>query len=125
VLFDRRSQLQPLLQGLTRYTRTLAEAVRIEVGDGTMMAAVKGIVSVQGTLLEGHESPPDDVTQTTCSTTQRGVLDDPTGTLDDLLGGGDDGDSPLDDLLGGGSGTSTSGHDSGGGLLDILTGGAS
>ncbi len=44
-LFDNRGQLQPLLLGITRYTQTLSEAVRIEVGDGTLMAAVKLVVN--------------------------------------------------------------------------------
>lgn len=116
-IFDRRSQIQPLLLGVTRYTRTLAEAIRFEVGDGTMMAAVKAVVSVQG-LLEGHETPPPD--------------DDPKTPLEEIL----DGEvplpelplpelplptEPLDDLLGGGGTRSSSGG--GGGLLDLLTGG--
>lgn len=125
VLFDRRAQIQPLLVGLTQYTRTLAEAVRIEVGDGTLMAAVKGIVSVQGTI-EGHESPePEDPSPVDDLLDLLPDPEDPTGALDDLLGGGDDEDSPLDDLLGGGSGTSTSDDSSGNGLLDLLTGGRS
>jgi phospholipid/cholesterol/gamma-HCH transport system substrate-binding protein len=114
VLFDRRSQIQPLLLGVTRYTRTLAEVVRFEVGDGTMMAAVKSLVSVQG-LSEGHEEPPPD--------------DDPKTPLEELLDGEipslplpdlTDPLAPVDDLLDGSGSTSTGG----GGLLDLLTGGA-
>lgn len=107
--FDRRSQIQPLLLGVTRYTRVLAEAVRIDVGDGTMMAAVKAVVSVQGTI-EGHETPGPD--------------DDPRTPLEDLLDGLAElplPELPLDDLLNG-SGTSGAGS-AGGGLLDLLTGG--
>ncbi|HEX4902070.1 MAG TPA: MlaD family protein [Acidimicrobiales bacterium] len=119
-VFDRRGQVQPVLLGLTRYTRTLAEAIRIEVGDGTLMAGVKSIVSVRA-LLEGHESPPPE-------DGSGSPLEPVEDILDDLLGGGGGGGSPLapiedtvDDLLGGGgTGSSTSG--SGGGLLDILTG---
>ena len=115
VLFDRRSQIQPLLLGVTRYTRTLAEAVRLEVGDGTLMAAVKGVISVQGTI-EGHEKPPSD--------------DDPKTPLEEIM----DGEIPtlplpelptdplVDDLLNGSGGTNTS-TSRGGGLLDLLTGG--
>lgn len=121
-VFDRRSQIQPLLLGLTRYTRTLAEAIRFEVGDGTMMAAVKGVVSVQG-LIEGHETPPPE-----------DGGGGPLAPVDDLLGllPGDGGNplAPVEDLLGGLGGSSsspgTSGSDRGsgfGGLLDILTGG--
>src|SRR3546814_12323776 len=71
-VFDRRSQIQPLLLGVARYTRTLADAVRIEVGDGTLMAAVKAVVSVRGTIA-GHESPGPD--------------DDPRTPLEELLDG--------------------------------------
>lgn len=56
VLFDRRGQIQPLLLGVRQYTQTLAQAIRIEVGDGTMMAAVKNLVSV-GEILGGSEEP--------------------------------------------------------------------
>ncbi|MFP5576978.1 MAG: MlaD family protein [Acidimicrobiia bacterium] len=108
-VFDRRSQIQPLLLGVARYTRTLAEAVRIEVGDGTLMAAVKAVVSVQGTIA-GHESPGPD--------------DDPRTPVEELLDGLPQlplPELPVDDLLNGsGAGTQASG---GGGLLDLLTGG--
>lgn len=46
VLFDKRNKIQPLLLGLEQYTNTLAEAIRIDAGDGTLMAAVKNLVSV-------------------------------------------------------------------------------
>ena len=60
ILFDRRSQIQPLLLGIQRYTQTLAEAIRIEVGDGTLMAAVKNLVNVRETVEHagGPELPP-------------------------------------------------------------------
>jgi phospholipid/cholesterol/gamma-HCH transport system substrate-binding protein len=116
-IFDRRSQIQPLLLGITRYTRTIAEAIRFEVGDGTMMAAVKSLVSVQG-IIEGHESPPPE-----------DGGGGPLAPIDDLLGllpdDGSDPLAPVDDLLGGlggSSGTSDDGTGSGG-LLDILSGG--
>lgn len=59
VLFDRRDRIQPLVRGLTDYTGTIARALRFEVGDGTLMAAVKNLVSTvavtgaaEGTPLE-------------------------------------------------------------------------
>ena len=115
-VFDRRSQIQPLLLGLTRYTRTLAEAIRVDVGDGTMMAAVKAVVSVSG-LLEGHEAPPpDDDPKTPLEELLEGQLPLPELPLPELPV---DPLETLDELLGG-SGTRT---DGGGGLLDLLTGG--
>lgn len=44
LLFDRRDQLVPAVIGLRQYLQTLAESIRIDVGDGTLMAAVKGIL---------------------------------------------------------------------------------
>lgn len=115
-VFDRRSQIQPLLLGVTRYTRTLAEAIRVEVGDGTMMAAVKGVVSVRG-LVEGHESPPPEDGSDPGSPLPVPVpeLPLPPLPLPDLPAPLD----PVEDLLGGGSAGTRS---SGGGLLDLLTG---
>lgn len=98
ILFDKRSRLQPLLVGLEQYTSTLAEAIRIEAEDGTMMAAVKALVSVQETLGTSETSaneapvsrapadaptvpaPLDDVTDAVERST--------TGLLDLLVGGG-------------------------------------
>jgi phospholipid/cholesterol/gamma-HCH transport system substrate-binding protein len=44
ILFDRRDQVVPLVIGLRQYVESLASVLRIEVGDGTLMAAVKGIL---------------------------------------------------------------------------------
>jgi phospholipid/cholesterol/gamma-HCH transport system substrate-binding protein len=44
VLYRQRSQVVPLVIGLRQYLQTLTEVVRIPVGDGTLMAAVKGIL---------------------------------------------------------------------------------
>ena len=44
LLFDRRDQVVPLVTGLRQYVRTLSESIRIELGDGTLMAAVKGVL---------------------------------------------------------------------------------
>lgn len=118
VLFDRRGQVQPLLLGLTRYTRTLAEAIRFEVGDGTLMAAVKSVVSVRA-LVEGHESPPPE----DGGGSPIAPIED---ILEDLLGGGSPlapGEDAVEDLPdpvdGVGAGTSDPGGER---LLDILTG---
>jgi phospholipid/cholesterol/gamma-HCH transport system substrate-binding protein len=44
VLFDRRAQVMPLVVGLRQYVQTLAISIRVDMGDGTLMAAVKGIL---------------------------------------------------------------------------------
>lgn len=51
VLYDNRSQVVPLVIGLRQYIQTLTEVIRIPVGDGTLMAAVKGILGNQICLL--------------------------------------------------------------------------
>jgi phospholipid/cholesterol/gamma-HCH transport system substrate-binding protein len=43
-LFDQREQVVPLVVGLRQYLQTLTEVIRVEVGDGTLMAAVKAVV---------------------------------------------------------------------------------
>lgn len=56
VLYDRRDQVVPVVVGLRQYFETLASAIRIDVGNGTLMAAVKvvlggdlcGLVPCQG-----------------------------------------------------------------------------
>ena len=47
VLYDRRTQVVPLVIGLRQYIQTLTEVIRIDVGDGTLMAAVKGLLGAQ------------------------------------------------------------------------------
>ena len=42
-IYDRRNDLVPLIVGLREYLQTLTEAIRIPVGDGTLMAAVKSL----------------------------------------------------------------------------------
>jgi phospholipid/cholesterol/gamma-HCH transport system substrate-binding protein len=44
LLFDERGRVEPLVTGLRLYLQTLTEAVRIPLGDGTNLAAVKGIM---------------------------------------------------------------------------------
>lgn len=44
VLYDRRDQVVPLVIGLRQYVQTLAISIRIDLGDGTLMAAVKGVL---------------------------------------------------------------------------------
>ena len=44
VLYDQRGQVVPLVIGLRQYLQTLAASIRIDNGDGTLMAAVKGVL---------------------------------------------------------------------------------
>jgi phospholipid/cholesterol/gamma-HCH transport system substrate-binding protein len=44
VLYDHRESVIPTVVGLRLYLQTLTEAIRIDVGDGTLMAAVKGVL---------------------------------------------------------------------------------
>lgn len=43
-LYDERTQVVPLVIGLRQYLQTLTEVVRIRMGDGTLMGAVKAIL---------------------------------------------------------------------------------
>ncbi|MFL6204763.1 MAG: MlaD family protein [Acidimicrobiales bacterium] len=47
LLYDQRTQVIPLVIGLREYIQTLTSVVRIPVGDGTLMAAVKGLLGTQ------------------------------------------------------------------------------
>ena len=47
LLYDRRDQVMPLVTGLRQYLQSLAVSIRIDVGDGTLMAAVKGVLGGQ------------------------------------------------------------------------------
>jgi virulence factor Mce-like protein len=47
LLNEKRTQLVPLVIGLRQYSETLAESIRIPVGDGSMMAAVKSLNGTQ------------------------------------------------------------------------------
>ncbi len=99
LLFDKRNKLQPLLLGLEQYTSTLAEAIRIEAEDGTLMAAVKNLVSVSEIL--GDALPAE---------AGAAASPAPAPTVPDLL-------APLDEV------TSVLPTRTTGGLLDLLLGG--
>ena len=104
ILFEKRSQIQPLLLGVQQYVQTIAEVIRVEVGDGTLMAAVKNL----------FHAPTDDAPAPVGSA---GSADQPTGPLD----GAPLVDDLLDDPLGGVGGT-TEGVTRAP-LLDVLLGG--
>jgi phospholipid/cholesterol/gamma-HCH transport system substrate-binding protein len=61
-LYGQRDQIVPLVTGLRDYVRMLAVSIRIDVGDGTLMAAVKGVLGGEacGVLpCPGAELPAD------------------------------------------------------------------
>lgn len=47
LLFDQRQQVIPTVVGLRQYIQTLSSVIRIHVGNGTLMAAVKGLLGTQ------------------------------------------------------------------------------
>lgn len=47
VLYDRRGEVVPLVVGLRQYVQVLSSVIRIDVGDGTLMAAVKNMLGAQ------------------------------------------------------------------------------
>ncbi len=100
LLFDKRPKIQPLLIGLEQYTSTLAEAIRIEVGDGTLMAAVKALVSVQETVGGADASSADAPAAPTGPAEAPSVID-PVDDVADAVGRSTSG--LLDLLLGGGT----------------------
>ena len=53
VLTDQRDQVVPLVVGLRQYVQSLASIIRIDVGDGSLMAAVKGILGGELCTLVG------------------------------------------------------------------------
>jgi phospholipid/cholesterol/gamma-HCH transport system substrate-binding protein len=47
ILYDHRTQVVPLVIGLREYVQTLSEVIRIDAGDGTLLAAVKAVFGGQ------------------------------------------------------------------------------
>jgi phospholipid/cholesterol/gamma-HCH transport system substrate-binding protein len=111
LLFDQQGDVVPLVIGLRQYLQTLAAGVRIDAGDGTLLAAVKAVVggelcTVLGCPGAGTAEGPVDVPLPTLPTLpDLGALLPGLGL--DLGGLG----------LGGTSGTTTT---TDGGLLDVF-----
>jgi phospholipid/cholesterol/gamma-HCH transport system substrate-binding protein len=109
LLYDERTQVIPLVVGLRQYLESLSSVVRIPVGDGTLMAAVKGILGPEACAIvecAGATAAPTAPTTPTAPTVPN--------PLEDLL----------PDLgLPGGTGGSTSDGDGLSGLLEkVLVG---
>ena len=102
ILYDRRSQIQPLLLGIQRYTQTIAEAIRVEVGDGTMMATVKNLLVLHAEAPASSSATPDGPDgPIEGDLPLGGVIDDALGGVEDTT---DDVTTPLLDVLLGGGG---------------------
>jgi len=114
VLYDQRSQVVPLVTGLRTYLQTLSSVIRIEIGDGTLMAAVKAIMG--GDLCGVLPCPGTEPSEPAAAPAPPPLL--PTlPTLPPLVP-----DVPLDDPLDLGTGGTT--DDGGlGGLLGRVFGG--
>ena len=107
LLSSRRSQIVPLVIGLRQYTQTLAEVARIPVGDGTLMAAVKGLIGAQACAILGCPVGALPVDGASAPPTTTGPL--PPITIPDPLGLG------LNQL----NGEVSTGGDA---IVDIMTG---
>jgi hypothetical protein len=89
LLYDQRSQVVPLVVGLRQYVQTLSSLIRIDVGDGTLMAAVKGLLGTQVCdalpCAGGAAAPPAAVPPPALPPIDVPIVDDVTDGLDDLL----------------------------------------
>jgi phospholipid/cholesterol/gamma-HCH transport system substrate-binding protein len=91
LLYDQRSQVIPLVVGLRQYVQTLSSVIRIDVGDGTLMAAVKGLLGTQvcdalpcaGT--NAAATPPPGVTPPVLPPIDVPIVGEVTDGLDDLI----------------------------------------
>ena len=107
LLYDERNQVIPLVVGLRQYISTLTSVIRLPVGDGTLMAAVKGILGPQACeVVECLGAAPPAGSGSTSAPGASG----PAAGLEDLVPGVD---LPID----GGAGAS---GPSGGGLEGLL-----
>ncbi len=86
LLYDERTQVIPLVHGLRQYIETLTSVIRIPVGDGTLMGAVKG-------LLGGDACQ---VPEVQCVGTSAGAAGDPAPGP---TPGAPSPETPIDDLL--------------------------
>ncbi len=113
VLFDQQSDVVPLVIGLRQYLQSLAAGVRIDAGDGTLLAAVKTVVGGELCTVVGCPG----------AGTADGPVDLPLPTLPQLpdLGALLPGlGLDLGGLGLGGTSSSTTTTPSDGGLLDIF-----
>lgn len=59
VIYDARNRLQPTVDGAIKYVQLLSESIRVRASDGSMMAAVKNILSIEELIThEGSSGAP-------------------------------------------------------------------
>ena len=98
LLYDERTQVIPLVVGLRQYIETLASVVRIDVGNGTLMAAVKGLLGTQACEVVDCIGTAPPAAAGPAPTPPLGPLDELVPDVDVPTGGSSDGG--LADLLG-------------------------
>ena len=76
-IYDRRNELIPLVFGIREYLQTLTQSIRIPVGDGTLMAAVKSLTAADSCAIFVGACAP-----AAASTGGQAAQSAPTGTLD-------------------------------------------
>ncbi len=108
VLTDQRGQVVPLVVGLRQYLQSLAAIIRIDTGDGTLMAAVKGILggelcTVVGCPGAGENDPlvPIELPPITVPPIGLGDVLDLQGALEDPIGAIDGTTEGVVDIIGG------------------------
>lgn len=99
VIHDARNRLQPTLDGAIKYVQLLSESIRVRAADGSMMAAVKNILSIEELITHegstGAASASATASQpaatapptTTVPAESRGIIDATTKAILDLFAG--------------------------------------
>src|SRR5207249_4880743 len=94
ILDAQRTQLVPLVSGLASYAQWVSELIRIPIGDGTSMAAVKGLLGTQtcllgvctgGNTVNGAAPAASDAAAVTAPTGTRGAGRAPDNVVDALI----------------------------------------
>lgn len=91
LIYDARQRLQPTVEGAIKYVRLLSESIRVEASDGSMMAAVKNILSIEELIT--HKGSTGKASASTASVTPTTApattvpptttpVDEPTGLID-------------------------------------------
>ena len=103
VLFSRRSQIIPLVIGLRQYVEVVSSVARIPVGDGTIMAAVKGLIAHEGCglFVDCSDAPADPTLPLPITAAAPPVAIGPEALLDVIDGEVSRGSQAVVDILAG------------------------